>query len=74
MPYLKQKEPPFVKMGRLLMGYGLTGNKLAAILEVSPPTGKKRLDQPETLTLHDLDRINRFAHIPLEEIKEAIQR
>lgn len=74
MPYIKPKDPPFIKMQRLLKGYGLSGRKLAAILEVSPPTGAARLAEPEMLTLRDLDRINRFAHIPMEEIREAITK
>lgn len=41
---------------------------------VSPPTGRKRLEQPETLTLGDLDRLSRKGHIPMEELREAIIR
>lgn len=74
MPYTKPKEPPFVRMQRLLRGYGLNGENLAPILEVTPPTARSRLEQPEMLTLRDLDRINRFAHIPMEEIREAITK
>lgn len=74
MPYVKPRDPPFVRMQRLLKGYGLNGPRLAEVLEVSPPTARARLEAPETLTLRDLDRISRRAHIPLEEIKEAITR
>lgn len=74
MPRLKQSNPAFVKMKRLLVGYGLNAPKLAPILGVSEPTAKKRIDQPETLSLRDLDRINRLGHIPLEEIKSALCR
>lgn len=74
MPYIKKKDPPFARMGRLLRGYGFSAPKLAEILDVSRPTAKKRLDQPEMLTLRDLDLINRFGHVPLEEIREAMQR
>lgn len=72
--YLKQKDPPFFKMTKLLRGYGYSGAKLAELLGVSKPTGSKRLTDPQTLTLGDLDRINRFGHIPIEEIREAIVR
>lgn len=75
MPYTKPLTPqPWAKMHRLLTGYGLTGPKLAAILGVSRPTARGRLDEPGRLTLEDLDRINRFGHIPIEEIREAIVR
>lgn len=74
MPYIKKPDPPYARMTRLLRGYGLNGPKLAAVLQVSAPTGQKRLTCPDTLTLGDLDRINRFGHIPIEEIREAIVR
>lgn len=74
MPYIKPKEAPFAKMGRLLRGYGLSGQRLAEVLECSAPTARARLAEPETLTLRDLDRISRRAHIPMEEIREAISR
>ena len=74
MPYVKKPDPPYVKMTRLLKGYGLNGTKLAGLLGVSQPTGSRRLERPELLTLGDLDRINRFGHIPIEELREAIQR
>ena len=74
MPYIKPKEPAFAKMQRLLKGYGLSGQKLAAVLECSAPTARARLESPQTLTLEDLDRINRRGHVPMEEIREAISR
>lgn len=72
MPYLRQKEPPFTNMTRLLSGYGFNGPKLAKVLRVSTPTAKKKLDDPKYLTLEDLDRISRFGHVPIEEIRQAI--
>lgn len=74
MPYLKRPDPPYMKMARLLKGYGFNGPKLADVLGCSAPTARARLDAPELLTLADLDRINRFGHIPIEEIREAIVR
>ena len=74
MPYIKKKEPPFAKMGRLITGYGLNAPRLAELLDVSRQTAKRRLENPETLTLQDLDRINRLGHVPIEEIRDAIQR
>jgi len=74
MPYVKKPEQPFAKMTRLLRGYGLTATEMSRLLGCSYPTGQKRLNQPESLTLAELDRISRAAHIPIEEIREAIQR
>ena len=74
MPYIKQQKQDFDKMARLLLGYGLTARKLAVVLGVSEPTAKKRLDRPDTLTLGELDRINRFAHVPYDEIRSAVSR
>lgn len=73
MPYTRENKP-FSKMHRLLKGYELDGPKLAAILGVSPPTAKTRLDNPEKLTLDDLDKISRRGHIPMEELRECITR
>jgi len=73
MPYIKRQEP-FSKMTRLLLGYGLNGVKLSNVIGCSPPTGKKKLDNPQLLTLAELDAIHRKAHIPIEEIREAIAR
>ena len=74
MPYVKRAEKPYAKMSRLLLGYGLNAARLAPILDVSEPTARKRLDRPELLTLNDLDRINRYGHVPIDEIKMAIVR
>ena len=74
MPRLKTQERPFSKMRRLLIGYGLNAARLAEVLHVSEPTARKRLDRPELFTLSDLDRINRFGHVPIEEIKMAFVR
>lgn len=74
MPYIKQNVP-YVKMQRLLKGYGLNAPALAKILDCSEPTARKLLNERTSkLTLGDLDRINRFAHIPIEEIRDAIAR
>jgi len=74
MPYCKTREVPFAKMRRLLLGYELNGSKLASVLGCSTTTGKRKLDNPWSLTLEDIDRINRVAHIPIDELREAISR
>ena len=74
MPYIKPKYEPWKKLVRLLRGYGITGAALAGILEVSPPTAYRRLKEPGTLTLDELYAISTRAHIPMEEIREAVIR
>ena len=72
MPYIKPKQPPFAKLTRLLRGYGFDGPSLGKVLGCSHPTAKKKIDNPELLTLAELKKINQAGHIPAEEIREAI--
>ena len=74
MPRIRKPEIPFVKMKRLLLGYEMNGPKMGEILGCSAKTGKARLDNPQTLTLADLDNISKKGHIPIEEIREAITK
>ncbi|MGI6042135.1 MAG: hypothetical protein ACOYBH_07945 [Candidatus Alectryocaccobium sp.] len=74
MPYIKQPKRPFGKMRELIMAKEFRSPRLAAVLCCSQPTAKKKMDNPELLTLGDLDKLNRFGHIPIEEIREAIVR
>lgn len=70
MPYKKEKaDPPIVVK---IKGYIGNGTDLARVLGVSVPTAIKKLKQPEHLTLGDLDKIHRFGHVPIEEIRAAI--
>lgn len=71
MPYLKtNREHPLT---RLLKGYNFkSGTDLARLLGVSVPTGLKKLNDPKNLTIGDLDKIHRFGHIPIDEIRAAI--
>lgn len=74
MPYVPNETVPFERVKRLIKGYGITGSGLAAILGVTKPTGKRKLDNPERLTLADIHAISSKAHIPMNEIWEAIVR
>ena len=74
MPRLKPKIEPWAKMTRLLRGYQLNPTTLASVLECSRPTATKRMQQPGTLTLDELYAISIRAHIPMEEIREAVSR
>lgn len=61
-------------MQRLLKGYGLTPTSLASVLRVSVPTASSRLARPGTLTMEELYTISSRAHIPMDEIREAVKR
>lgn len=74
MPRLKVREVPYAKIGKLCKSYDINAPKLAAILDCSRPTAKKKLDNPSCLTIADLDKINRRGGVPLEEIRESIIR
>ena len=74
MPRVRTPEIPFVKMQRLLLGYGYNGPALARILDCDPKTARDRLKHPEKLTLKALDLISRRGHIPMEDLRVAIQK
>ena len=71
MPYLK-RESPHEKSRRLLKGYEINAVKLAAMIDVSEPTARKRLKNPGLLTGENWLAISRRAHIPVDEIREVI--
>ena len=73
MPYIKAREIPYVRVKRLLLGYGLDATSLAGVLGCSYNTAASRLRNPQSLTLHELGVISRNGHIPIEELREAIQ-
>lgn len=72
MPYIKTPAKPSERVTRLLKGYGLNGNKLSEILGCAPATALSKLADPQRFTLGDLMAVNKKAHIPVEEIREAI--
>lgn len=71
MPYVKPVKRPYERTRRLLLGYELTAPRLAGILDCSVPTARQRLNDPGTITTEEWDRICRFGHVPIEEIREA---
>jgi len=77
LPKLKERsiqQVPYVRVQRLIKGYGINGNKLSPILGCSSPHAKKKLDNPELFTLDDLDRISNYWGIPWEDFKDAMVR
>lgn len=71
MPRTKPIEPPD-KLRRVLVGYGITAAVLADLLGCSRPTALKRINDTKLLTVGDLWVISRRAHIPIDELREAI--
>ena len=74
MPYVKSREVPFVTVRRLLLGRELDATALAKVLGCSYNTAKKRLDNPGSITLEELDRVCRSGHVPMDDIRAAIIR
>lgn len=72
MPRLKQTEN-FIEIRRLLKGYDLNAPKLATVLGCSAPTARRKLNEPELLTLSDLKAISQKGHVPIDEIREAVK-
>lgn len=74
MPYKKPEPKPFESMTRLLLGYRINAPALAKILGCAPETARKKLNDPQRMTLGDIEKINRFGHISLDELRQAISK
>lgn len=74
MPYVKKAEVRNAAFSRLITGYGLNAPKLAKVLGCSVPTARKKLTGESDYSFTDFHRINRFGHIPIEELREAITK
>ena len=68
-----KSEVPFVKVQRLIKGYGISAAELGRILDVSEPTARNRMKKPEDLTLGELWKICQRGHIEMAEIRERDQ-
>jgi len=72
MPYIA-RTMPCEKLSRLIRGY-CTPPTLAQVLKCAPATARKKLEEPTRFTTGDLLQIHNGLHIPMEELREAIQR
>ena len=72
LPRLKERKPNFEPVQRVLYSYYLNGTRIAPVIGVSPPTARKKLENPELFTLKDLYSISRNLGIPWHEIREAM--
>ena len=70
MPRLR--DAPVHPMTRLLKSYDLNGNNLASAIHSSPATARKKIAEPQYLTVGDLIAINRKWAIPLDDLRRAI--
>lgn len=68
MQYWESAHP----MTRLLRGYEINGRNLAVALGCAEITARKKLYDPDKLTLGDLDKIHRVFGIPIEELRERV--
>ena len=69
MPRLVDSTHP---MARLLRGYGINGANLAAAVGCAEVTARKKLNDPNRLTLGDLKRIHYKVGVPCDEIRERV--
>ena len=70
MPYIKKKTE-FEKVSRLIRGYA-TAPKVAEMIGCSAPTARKKMNDPQKFTLEELRKICLRAHIPVEDMREAL--
>lgn len=71
MPYLRVNTHPLTK---LIKSYGFNGENLSEILRCSPTTARTKINEPQRLTVEDLESLARYGHIPVDEIRGAITR
>lgn len=64
---------PFYGLTRLVHAYQITNVELGTIIGCSTRTAKRRLDDPKTFTLEELESLCRKSEIPWEEIKGALK-
>lgn len=73
MPYKKPEKIPFQGIADLINAKRISPPKLAVILECTAPTARTKMNDPRKFTLGDIERIIRFGHIPVEDIREEIK-
>ena len=68
MPRLRDTTHP---MTRLLRGYDINGANLSKAIGCAPNTARRKLKDPERLTLGDLRAIHYKFGVPLGDMREA---
>lgn len=77
MPKIARKPDKYDKLRQLIFGRmvidGVTREEFGRIVGLkSQASIKKRLDEPESLTLGELAKISRGLSIPIDELRAAI--
>ena len=71
------KKPKNLKLGVLINGSIQMADKstddIANILDCCPNTARARLRDPGSMTVDDLRALGRALHIPIDELRDAIQ-
>lgn len=68
MPYKKATIDPLTRVIRAYMDTA----ELSEVLQISRPTAILRMNDPRTLTVEELRRLNTHGHIPINELREGI--
>lgn len=69
MPRLRNEVHP---MTRLLLSYQLNGNNLSACIGCSPATARRKIVEPQRLTVGDMLAIHRRFGVPLDDLRGCI--
>lgn len=69
MPRLKDSTHPLT---RLLRGYEINGANLAKALGCAEETARKKIQDPNRLTVGDLTAIHIKFGVPIEDIRELV--
>ena len=72
MPYKKKKEMIGQPITKLLKANGYNAPALAGLLGCSETKARMKLNEPWRFNIGDLDKIRRFGHISIEEIRGSI--
>lgn len=69
MPRLRNEVHP---MTRLLLSYQLNGNNLSGAIHCSPSTARKKIKDPQFLTIGDMVAIHRKFGVPLDSLRGCV--
>ena len=70
MPRLR--DAPVHPLTRLMLSYQVNGNNLSVAIHSSPATARKKLNNPQYLTVGDLNALHTKFGIPVNELRERV--
>lgn len=68
----KLRSPTVHPMTRLLKSYDLNGNNLSGAIHCSPATARKKISNPQFLTMGDMIAIHYKFGVPLDDLRGCI--